>query len=219
MTTASEFKLDFLRKQRIGLPEAVYCQGKEPDQIDAILAAAFAVDHSLLLTRLDFAKHEALAQAHRERLDYDPRSRTAFFLAPAQEHGTERDIVIVTAGTSDAGVALEASRTLTFLGRRHTVIHDVGVAGLWRLLERVEELAAARAVICVAGMEAALPSVVAGLVPGLVVAVPTSTGYGVAAGGTAALHAALTACSAGVVVTNIDNGFGAACAVLRALQP
>jgi len=114
-------------------------------------------------------------------------------------------------------VAQEAVRTLRFQGQAALLVADVGVAGLWRLLARVEELRAMRVVIVAAGMDAALPSVVAGLVPGVVIAVPTSVGYGVAAGGHAALNALLASCAPGLLVVNIDNGYGAACAALRIL--
>jgi len=125
---------------------------------------------------------------------------------------------IVCAGTSDMGVAIEAQRALAFHGVSATLIGDVGVAGLWRLFDRLDEITSWRAAIVVAGMEGALFSVVAGQVPGLVIAVPTSIGYGVAAGGMAALHSALASCAPGVVVVNIDNGFGAACAALKMLR-
>jgi NCAIR mutase (PurE)-related protein len=123
----------------------------------------------------------------------------------------------VTAGTSDVPVAREAVRTLRFEGFAAEEIVDVGVAGLWRLLRRVEDLQRFPVVIVAAGMDAALPSVVGGLVGGLVIAVPTSVGYGVAAGGQTALNAILASCAPGIVTVNIDNGYGAACAAMRAL--
>ena len=124
-------------------------------------------------------------------------------------------MALVSAGTSDAGPAAEARRVLAYSGLVATEIADVGVAGLWRLLAREDQLRSMQVVIVFAGMDAALPSVVAGLVPGLVIAVPTSVGYGVAAGGRAALDSVLSSCAPGVLVTNIDNGYGAACAALR----
>jgi NCAIR mutase (PurE)-related protein len=129
---------------------------------------------------------------------------------------------IVTAGTSDLAVAREAARALAFNGFEAPIIADVGVAGLWRLTRRLEEIRRWKVVIGVAGMEGALFSVVGGLVSAPVIAVPTSVGYGVAHGGTTALHAALAGCAPGVVVVNIDNGFGAAAAaikILNALRP
>ena len=122
------------------------------------------------------------------------------------------------AGTSDASVASEAARTLTFSGVKCQTIVDVGVAGLWRLEARLDEIRQADIVIAVAGMDAALVSVLGGLVAAPVIAVPTSVGYGVAAGGSAALHSSLASCAQGVTVVNIDNGFGAACAAVRMLS-
>jgi NCAIR mutase (PurE)-related protein len=125
---------------------------------------------------------------------------------------------IVCAGTSDLAVGVEAQRALAFHGVQAPLIGDVGVAGLWRFLDHLEQIAAWRIVIVVAGMEGALFSVAAGQVRGLVIAVPTSVGYGVATGGTTALHSALASCAPGVVTVNIDNGFGAACAALKLLR-
>ncbi len=213
--SGAEFVLDEARRDRLGLGEAVFCAGKSPEQIAAILEATSV---PLLLTRLDPERHSALPAARRDALDYDPVSRTAFHGAPHPLAGTPDEVVVVTAGTSDVPVAREAVRTLRFEGREAALVADVGVAGLWRLLARAEQLRTARVVIVAAGMDAALPSVVGGLVGGLVVAVPTSVGYGVAAGGRAALGAALASCASGVVVVNIDNGYGAACAALRVLR-
>ena len=126
-------------------------------------------------------------------------------------------VAIVSAGTSDQPVCREAARTLAYHGHPSAEIGDVGVAGLWRLMDRIDEIRTYPVVIVVAGMDAALPSVVGGLVPGLVIAVPTSTGYGVAKGGATAMAAMLASCAPGVTVVNIDNGYGAACAALRAL--
>jgi NCAIR mutase (PurE)-related protein len=125
---------------------------------------------------------------------------------------------VVGAGTSDMSVCREAVRALGYHGIKASEIYDVGVAGLWRLMERVPEIVRHPVVIAVAGMDAALVSVLGGLVPGLVIAVPTSVGYGMAKGGETALRAALVSCAPGVAVVNIDNGYGAACAALRALR-
>ena len=216
MKPADEFVLDEARDRRIGLSEAVYCAGKSPPQIAAILDHAERCGGSLLLTRLELASLAALPDRHRQALDYDPVSRTAYAGSPAPMTGPSR-IAVVTAGTSDVPVAREASRTLRFEGFAADEIVDVGVAGIWRLMRRTEELRARDVVIVAAGMDAALPSVVGGLVPGLVIAVPTSVGYGVAAGGHAALNAVLASCAPGIVVVNIDNGYGAACAAIRAI--
>lgn len=212
----SEFKLDLERTARIGFGEAIYCAGKSAAQVAAILDSDPA--RALLLTRLEPAKFEALPGAARARLDWDPVSHTAWHGEPAALADAAACIAIVTAGTSDVPVAREAARTLRFSGQACTEIIDVGVAGLWRLLDRVAELRRYPVVIVVAGMDAALPSVIGGLVPGVVIAVPTSVGYGVAAGGRAGLDAILASCSPGVTVVNIDNGYGGACAALRVLN-
>ncbi|MGH6914643.1 MAG: nickel pincer cofactor biosynthesis protein LarB, partial [Geminicoccales bacterium] len=149
-------------------------------------------------------------------LDYDPRSHTGI-LGPWQAPQGEARVAVVTAGTSDLAIAREAIRTLAFYDVAAREIADVGVAGLWRILAHEDELRRFPAVIVVAGMEGALFSVVAGMVGGLVVAVPTSTGYGIAEGGKTALHSALASCAPGLVTVNIDNGYGAACAAIRAL--
>ena len=211
------FRLDASRETRIGLDETIYCPGKSIDQINAILAELRGREASALLTRLDPARHAALADSWRESLDYDAESRTAYLGPPAAAHGAAQ-CAVVSAGTADAPVAREATRTLRYYGETALEVFDVGVAGLWRLLERMDELRAMRVVIAVAGMEASLPSVIGGQVPGAVIAVPTSIGYGVAAGGETALRAALASCAPGLVVVNIDNGYGAACAALRVLR-
>ena len=209
--SGTEFVLDQSRPERVGFGEAVYCAGKTVPQIAAIIASAAA---PMLLTRLDPAAHDALPAAARAALDYDPVSRTAFS-GPPQPLSARARIAIVTAGTSDLPAAYEAARTLRFNGHDATLIADVGVAGLWRLMRRLDELRAMRVLIVAAGMDAALPSVIGGLVPGVIIAVPTSVGYGVAAGGQTALHAILASCAPGIVTVNIDNGYGAACAALR----
>ena len=208
---------DDARQARIGFDETIYCAGKSPRQLDAILARSIESSRPLLLTRLDAGMFDALAPAHRAALDYDPVSRTATLGGPAAESGTPR-VAVVTAGTSDVPVAKEAVRTLAYYGEAALEVYDVGVAGLWRLLDRIEDVRAMPVVIAVAGMEASLPSVVGGQVPGLVVAVPTSNGYGVSAGGRVALDASLASCAPGLAVVNIDNGYGAACVALRALR-
>lgn len=213
----SEFKVDFERGARIGLDEALFCESKTVDQISAIVDDARAKTGRMLLTRLDESKYEALFARQGAQLEYDPLSRTAIL---GHSHPTlvRAPVAIVMAGTSDLPVGREAARTLAFAGqpcREHT---DIGVAGLWRLLERIEEIRSSPVVIVAAGMDAALVSVVGGLVASPVIALPTSVGYGVAKGGAPALHAALASCAPGISVVNIDNGYGAACAALRILR-
>ncbi len=211
---AGEFVLDEERTARLGFGEAVFCAGKSARQIAAIIDNATI---PMLLTRLDPEKYAALPESQQASLDYDPISHTAFSGAALPAEGPA-DVAIITAGTSDVPVAIEAMRTLAFEGEQARLVADVGVAGLWRLLRRVEELRTARVVIVAAGMDAALPSVVGGLVGGVVIAVPTSVGYGVAAGGQTALNSVLASCAPGIVTVNIDNGYGAAIAALRALR-
>ena len=219
MSVDGDIKLDLDRRARLGFDEAILCAGKAPRHLAAILDTAAAEERSLLLTRLDAARRDALPEALARRIDYEPLSRTGFFGTVARAAGDPR-VAIVSAGTSDLPASREAARTLAYYGRRSVEISDVGVAGLWRLLERIDEIRAFPVVIVAAGLDAALPSVVGGLAPGLVIALPTSTGYGIAEGGVTALRAMLASCAPGVVVVNIDNGYGAACAALRALpQP
>lgn len=215
--SGSTFILDLPRTERLGFGEAVLCAGKSPAQIAAILETARADGLSLLLTRLDDAAFAALPRPLAAALDYDRESHTAWLGTPAPV-GTTTRVAVVTAGTSDLPAAREAARTLWFSGHASTLIADVGVAGLWRLLRCLDELRRYPVVIVAAGMDAALPSVVAGLVGGVVVALPTSVGYGVAADGRTGLNAALASCAPGLAVVNIDNGYGAACLALRVLQ-
>ena len=213
----NEVKLDFQRADRLGFGEAIFCAQKTPAQIDEILRQGRERGTDLLLTRLDEEKLAALAPGHREGLDHHSTSQTGFFDHKPRDVSVPR-VCVVTAGTSDAGPAWEAIRTLEFHGVGATPIFDVGVAGIWRLMDRVDEIAGHPVVVAVAGMDAALPSVLGGLVPGVVIAVPTSAGYGVARDGETALFSCLASCAPGVTVCNIDNGYGAACAAIRALR-
>jgi pyridinium-3,5-biscarboxylic acid mononucleotide synthase len=194
----------------------VLCEPKTSAQIAAILEEVVGKDGRVLLTRLRPEQHDALPAALRDRLHYDPLSRSAI-LGGATETALE-GALIVAAGTGDLAAAQEAARTLTFHGYAAPIIADVGVAGLWRLTAQADRLRAAHVIIVAAGMEGALFSVVAGLVAAPVIALPTSIGYGVAAGGMVALHAALASCAPGVVVVNLDNGFGAAAAAIKILK-
>ena len=215
--THQEVTLDFERMQRIGFDEAILCQGKTIDQLAEIIAKARANKARFLLTRLSTDQLNGLPESDRTDIDYEPVSRTGYFGQPLPLKGTSK-IAIVSAGTSDAHVTREIERTLTWAGVPSTVIADVGVAGLWRLMNRIEDIRRHPITICAAGMDAALPTVLGGLYGGVVIGVPTSTGYGVAAGGMTALHAMLASCSPGIVTLNIDNGYGAACAAMRVLH-
>jgi NCAIR mutase (PurE)-related protein len=214
---SGEVTPDFGRGRRIGQDEAIYCAGKSAAQIAVILDLAAAAGVGLLLTRLEPAKLDALPAAQRGQIDFCPVSQTGFF-GPLRPVAAAGQVAIVSAGTSDIPVAREAERTLRHVGQQASIIADVGVAGLWRLTDRLDEIRAHPVVIVVAGMDAALASVLGGLVAGPVICVPTSVGYGVATGGRAALDAMLASCAPGLTVCNIDNGYGAACAALRLLH-
>ncbi|WP_277396074.1 nickel pincer cofactor biosynthesis protein LarB [Mycobacterium camsae] len=209
-------RYDYARLARIGMPEATFCLNKTTQQLRAIVTELVGrTDNPVLFTRMSDSQYQAVRDLAGNSMDYDSESATSFMhgcLSPRE--GT---VAVVTAGTSDIPVAAEACRTLEFLGFTATRVVDVGVAGLWRLLERVEDIGACDVVIVVAGMDAALASVMGGLTGQPIIAVPTSTGYGAAADGHSALHSMLTSCAQGIAVTNIDNGFGAACAANRIL--
>jgi len=212
-----EFVLDFVRHERIGLEEAIYAAGKSVSQIEAIMDAAHQRGSSLFITRLDTEKYESFSPGYKEKLDFCEVSKTAIF-GQARSICEVRNVAIVCAGTSDVSVAREAERTLAYHGENSSLIADVGVAGLWRLIERLEEIRTYNVLILAAGMDAALASVMGGLFPGPIIAVPTSVGYGAAEGGRTALNAMLASCAPGLSVVNIDNGYGAACAALRLLN-
>jgi pyridinium-3,5-biscarboxylic acid mononucleotide synthase len=201
-------RVDHHRSIRQGFPEVILGLGKTPSQIAAIAAEIVARGSTLLVTRASEAAYEAVrARVPNVTYHADAGLITLRQQDIAPGHGT---IIVAAAGTSDLPVAEEAARTAELMGNEVTRLYDVGVAGLHRLLGERERLNAARVIIVVAGMEGALPSVVAGLVSVPVIAVPTSIGYGASFGGIAALLGMLNSCASGVSVVNIDNGFGAA---------
>lgn len=206
-------RLDLDREARCGVPEVVYAAGKTATQTTEIARAALEHHGRFLATRVPADAAAALLAAIPSAVHH-ARSGcvTADVRADVELHGR---VLVVSAGTSDEPAAEEALVTARFAGTRTELIRDVGVAGLHRLLAQREALASADALVVVAGMEGALPSVVAGLVDVPVVAVPTSVGYGASFGGLAALLAMLNSCAAGVTVVNIDNGFGAGFAAAR----
>ena len=202
-------RVDHQRTARQGFPEVILGMGKTPEQIAAIAERIVARGHALLVTRATTAAFDAV-RALLPAVVYNPDARTITLQQGTMErgHGT---ILVACAGTSDLPVAEEAAVTAELMGNDVDRLYDVGVAGLHRLLREHERLRAARVLVVVAGMEGALPSVVAGLVSAPVIAVPTSIGYGASFGGVAALLGMLNSCANGVSVVNIDNGFGAAC--------
>lgn len=202
--------VDFHRAVRTGVPEVVYGEGKTPEQILAITAALLGRGLDALVTRIDAAKADhVLAGTSAPVHAWHPVARVLELRATPRP-ALVGNVVVVSAGTSDLPVAEEAAVVTEALGRRVSRVSDVGVAGIHRLFGRLDELRGANVVIVVAGMDGALPGVVAGLIDVPVIAVPTSVGYGAAFGGLAPLLTMLNACAAGVSVVNIDNGFGAA---------
>ncbi len=205
-------KIDHHRALRQGHGEVVLARGKTPAQVAAIvrrMLAARGSRHNVLITRADKKTYSAVKRIARAA-KFHPLSGVITIQRNRDVRGKGL-ILIVTAGTSDIPVAEEALIAAQSMGNRAEALYDVGVAGLHRLLEHKAKLDAARVIICVAGMEGALPSVVAGLVGVPVIAVPTSVGYGASFGGVAALLGMLNSCASNVSVVNIDNGFGAAC--------
>jgi NCAIR mutase (PurE)-related protein len=216
-------RVDHHRDLRLGIPEAVYGPGKTPEQCAAVVGELLAAtDGPVLLTRATETQVKAVTAAAAALgvgvgpgtvAESGPLSTVVFRPASPRVGG----VVVITAGTADLPVASECVAVLGALGFAPTLLTDCGVAGLHRLLAEVDTLAMADAVVVIAGMEGALASVVGGLTPAPVVAVPTSTGYGAAFEGVTALLTMLSACSSGITVVGIDNGYGAACAIARVL--
>jgi len=200
-------KVDHHRALRHGLPEVIFAKGKTPEQVVAIAKSLLANAQNVLITRAD-RECAALVTAQIPGADYLPLSGAIRFWRDRTVHGKGR-IAVVCAGTSDIPVAEEAQITAELMGNDVDTIHDVGVAGIHRLISSRERLSQARVVVVCAGMEGALPSVVGGLVSCPVIAVPTSVGYGASFHGLAALLGMLNSCASNVTVVNIDNGFGA----------
>jgi NCAIR mutase (PurE)-related protein len=205
-------KVDHHRALRQGYAEVIFGKGKTPAQVAEIARAMLSKKdsrHNILITRADKKIFSAVKRVSRAAV-FHPLSGV-IRVERSQEITGKGTILIVSAGTSDIPVAEEALLTARLMGNRVEHLYDVGVAGIHRLLEHRLRLTEARVIICIAGMEGALPSVVGGLVGVPVIAVPTSTGYGASFGGVAALLGMLNSCASNVTVVNIDNGFGAAC--------
>ncbi len=200
-------RIDHHRHLRQGFPEVVFGQGKTIDQLIPIVGAMLATDTNVMITRVSEDVYQALQVVFQDAVFHSQARVITINRTPVM---TKQGLVaVVAAGTSDIPVAEEAIVTAELLGNQVERYYDVGVAGVHRLLDLRDELEKARVVICVAGMEGALPSVIGGLVSGPVIAVPTSIGYGASFNGIAALLSMLNSCASNVVVVNIDNGFGA----------
>lgn len=200
-------KVDHHRAIRCGFPEVVYGEGKYPEQVAAIVGQSADAGGNVLVTRASKQVYAAVHKAH-SAAEYHAAAR-AITLRQQEAPQSTSAVAIVAAGTSDLPVAEEAKVTAEIMDQRTQTVYDVGVAGIHRLFAYAELLQSARAVVVVAGMDGALPSVVGGLVSCPVIAVPTSVGYGASFGGLSALLTMLNTCAAGVSVVNIDNGFGA----------
>jgi len=200
-------KIDNHRELRVGYPEVIYCEGKTVDQIKEIVRLMLTKDVNILGTRASKLMYEGVKEICGDA-QYNDLARTIVIKKKNVETPSTY-IALVTGGTSDIAVAEEAAITAEIFGNKVERIYDVGVAGIHRLFENLDVIRRARVVITVAGMEGALTSVVGGLVDKPVIAVPTSVGYGASFKGLAALLSMLNACSGGVSVVNIDNGFGA----------
>lgn len=207
-------RLDVERESRCGAPEAVFAQGKTPRETLAIARSLLERQGHALVTRATPETIDTLRSTWPE-LKVAGHSGAALVGKPPERRCPGHWVAIVAAGTSDLPVAEEAAFTLDALGLDSRIIADVGVAGIHRLLKQLDTLRGASVILAVAGMEGALPSVLAGLLPTPLVAVPTSVGYGASLGGLAALLGMLNSCSPGITVVNIDNGFGAAVAAAR----
>ena len=203
-------RVDLDREARCGRPETIFCEGKLPAEVAEIAGILWGAGQAVLATRAARAHFDAIAKLFPEAIWHERARCITVGSCPALD--TSLTVAVVCAGTADLPVADEAAVTLESFGHRAERVTDVGIAGLHRLLTEKDRLRSFSVLIVVAGMEGALPSVVAGLVDHPVIAVPTSIGYGAHLGGLSALLGMLTSCSSKVTVVNIDNGFGAACA-------
>jgi NCAIR mutase (PurE)-related protein len=216
MNYAEEVRLDYTREERKGVGEVVYCPGKSDGQLEGIAADIRARGMNMVFSRMSRRQADLISNGE-PPLVYDPVSLlgTVCF-SPAPK--LPAVVAVLSAGSSDVPVASEAAGIAEFFGCAVKKFFDVGVAGLRRLLDVLPEVREADIAIVAAGMDGALPTVVTGLVPGLVIGLPTSVGYGVASGGRAALETMLSSCTPGLVVVNIDNGVGAGLAAVIAAK-
>lgn len=214
---SGDILFDETRDARIGIPEAVLCEGKSFSALSSLFSKfEDPAAKPILFTRLSEEIFARISPSTRGSYNYDPSSRTAWNrTCPPHSVGSA---AVVSAGTSDSAVVGEASRTLLYLGWKTDLYEDCGVAGLWRIQKYLPKVNQHDVIIVAAGMDGALPTVLAGLTDKPIFAVPTSVGYGASEGGRTALNAMLTSCAPGISVLNIDNGYGAACAASRVLR-
>jgi len=209
--------IDFQRRSRIGVIEAIWGEHKTIEQISEILKKYQLESETALVTRLSKEKGEKLLVEF-PSAKFHEISGCLTMGEFNESTSSEEEVLILTGGTSDIGVASEAEIALNLHGIKTKILMDVGVAGIHRLLERLEEIKLAKVVIACAGMEGALPTVLAGLIPQPIIGLPVSVGYGISSGGKTALEGMLASCAPGLLVVNIDNGYGAAMAAMRILS-
>lgn len=213
---SDRINLDLSREKRLGFPEAIYGANKDLESLKEIIRRITNLNKPVLITRLQPEKYD-LIKADFQPVFYD-RISGVCVIGEFPESQHPESVGVISAGTTDAYVVNEVFYTLKFHGIHAETIHDIGISGLHRLLSRLDEIRKYQILIVIAGFEGALPTVVGGLLPQPVIAVPTSIGYGVAHNGQVALNAMLTSCANGITVVNIDNGYGAAMAAYRILQ-
>tara|TARA_Y100001968_G_C19337522_1_gene707688 strand:- start:383 stop:1042 length:660 start_codon:yes stop_codon:yes gene_type:complete len=210
-------RLDIFRHKRLGMIEAIWGEHKSVEQIIEILKRLEDLDQMTLVTRIGKEKAEKLIQLFDSAI-FHADARCLTLGEPFLEESLVDEVIILSGGTSDLVVASEAQLALRWHGIKTKLLLDVGVSGLHRLLSQLDSCKKAKVLIACAGMEGALPTVLAGLIPQPVIGIPVSVGYGVSSGGRTALEGMLASCSPGLVVVNIDNGYGAAMAALRILN-
>ena len=213
----TDIRFDFQRRERIGLIEAIWGEDKSVDQLKRISKKVLDKKEVVFITRINKEKAIYLLDIYKHA-KYHEEARCLIIGDNLNKLSSKKKVAIISGGTSDLGVTIEAKLTLEIYGINSTTFVDVGVAGLHRLMSNLEELNKYDVLIICAGMEGALATVVGGLLPQPIIAVPTSVGYGVAKNGEAALKSMLSSCSPGIAVMNIDNGYGAAMAALRIIK-
>lgn len=213
---SKNFRIDHQREERIGFQEVVFGASKNMEQLEGIVKDFRAKKKSVLITRLQKEKADFLCQEFKPNF-YDEVSET-LLIGEFPKKTIDREVAILSGGTSDQFLVNEIYYSLLYVGRKAERFQDIGVAGVHRLLNNIEELKKFKVLVVVAGFEGALPTVVGGLLPQPIIAVPASIGYGIGEGGKVALYSMLSSCANGITVVNIDNGYGAAMAAYRIIN-
>lgn len=213
---SKNFKIDYQREERIGFPEVVFGASKTIDQLQGIVKDFMSNHKNCLITRVQPEKADVLCKEFSPN-HYDQSSQT-LLIGEYPKEPIEGEVAILSGGTSDQFLVNEIYFSLLYVGRKAERFQDIGVAGVHRLLDNIESLKKFKVLVVVAGFEGALPTVVGGLLPQPIIAVPASVGYGVGKGGKVALYSMLTSCANGITVVNIDNGYGAAMAAYRIIN-